>query len=255
MRQQLLNALLYVPTRPITATPADRGLTYEDVSIPTEDGEILHGWWIPATTQPPAGHVLFFHGNAGNMSRRVADAEVLVAQGLDVLMFDYRGYGRSTGRPSEQGTYRDARAALRALRLRPGVRENRILYLGESLGGAIALALAGEIPPAGLVLRSTFTNIVEMARLRYPMFPRFIVPDAYPSLRRIAALECPVLIVHGDRDELIPLRHGQALFAAAREPKRLEVLEGVGHNDVLIRAGAHQARIIAEWARPLLAVS
>lgn len=254
MRRQLLNALLYVPTRTLDVTPADHGLRYEDVTIDTADGERLHGWWVPATTPSPLGHVLFFHGNAGNIARRVLEAELLVAQGFDVLLFDYRGYGRSTGRPSERGTYEDARAARRALLARAGVRADRVLYMGESLGGAVALALASEIPPAGLILRSTFTNILEMARLRYPLFPRFIVPDAYPSLRRIAALDCPVLIVHGDRDELVPVRHGHALYAAAREPKRLVVLEGIGHNDVLTLAGLRQAQLIAEWAKPLVCI-
>jgi pimeloyl-ACP methyl ester carboxylesterase len=252
MRRHLLNALLYVPTREITTTPADAGLAYEDLAITTVDRERIHGWWIPTAVRPVLGHVLFFHGNAGNMSRRVLDAQLLVAEGFDVLMFDYRGYGQSTGRPTEEGTYRDSRAALAALRGRAGVAPERVFYLGESLGAAIALALALEERPTGLVMRSPFTNILDMARLVYPMIPEILVPDAYPSIRRVHALGCPLLVLHGDCDQLIPLAQGQAVFAAARAPKRLEVLPGVGHNDILTKMGPAQTRMIADWARGIV---
>jgi fermentation-respiration switch protein FrsA (DUF1100 family) len=251
-RHRLLNALLFYPLRELEGTPGDGGLRFEELSIPTEDGERLHGWWIPVARRPAAGHVLFFHGNAGNISHRVADAQLLAAEGFDVLLFDYRGYGRSTGRPTEEGTYRDARAALRALVARPEADRARVLFFGESLGGAVALALALESPPAGLVLRSTFTDVKAMARRHYPMVPPFVVVDAFPSLRRIGALRCPLLVLHGDRDDLVPLAHGQALFAAAPEPKRMVVLRGAGHNDLLAVAGVAQARAASEWARDVL---
>jgi uncharacterized protein len=253
VRRHLLNALLYVPTRELTSTPADVGLPYEDLMITTADRERLHGWWVPARTPAPLGHVLFFHGNAGNLSRRVPDADLLATEGFDLLLFDYRGYGQSTGRPTEEGTYRDARAALAALRGRAGVAANRILYMGESLGAAVAVALAVEAPPVGLVLRSPFTNILDMARLVYPKLPEFIVPDAYPSLRRMAEITCPLLVLHGDHDELIPLEQGQRIFAAARGPKKMEILSGLGHNDILVKAGHRQARIISGWWRSVLA--
>jgi uncharacterized protein len=252
MRRHLLNSLLYVPTREITATPASVGVAYEDLEITTADREQLHGWWVPTTAAAPLGHVLFFHGNAGNMSRRVLDAQLLIGEGFDVLMFDYRGYGRSTGRPTEEGTYRDARAALASLRGRRTVKPERIFYLGESLGAAVALALALEAPPAGLVMRSPFTNILDMARRQYPMIPEILVPDAYPSLRRIRDLACPLLVLHGDNDQLIPLAQGQAVFEAARGAKRMEILPGVGHNDILTKLGPVQARLIAEWARDVV---
>jgi pimeloyl-ACP methyl ester carboxylesterase len=252
MRRHLLNALLYVPTREITTTPADVGLAYEDLAITTADRERLHGWWVPTPIRPALGHILFFHGNAGNMSRRVPDAQVLAAEGFDVLMFDYRGYGQSTGRATEEGTYRDSRAALTALRARAGVTPERIFYLGESLGAAIALALALEEPPAGLVMRSPFTCILDMARLVYPMIPEILVPDAYPSVRRVASLACPLLVLHGDCDQLIPLKQGQAVFAAAPAPKRMEILSGVGHNDILTKMGPAQTRMIGDWARGIV---
>jgi fermentation-respiration switch protein FrsA (DUF1100 family) len=253
MRQALLNALLFAPRAELVRTPADAGLRHEELAVDTEDGERLHGWWMPAPRRPALAHVLFLHGNAGNIGNRVVDAQLLVEEGFDVLLVDYRGYGRSTGRPTEAGTLRDARAALRVLRGRSGVDPARIVYHGESLGGAVAIALALESPPAGLVVRSTFADIPTLARLHYRLIPRFLVPDAYPSVRRIATLRCPVLIIHGDRDQLVPLEHGRLLYAAAAGPKRLEVIEGVGHNDIMPMAGPRLTRVIADWARDLFA--
>jgi pimeloyl-ACP methyl ester carboxylesterase len=241
----VLNALLYFPAHGPAAEPS---VPFDEVAIATGDGERLHGWWIPAVARPTLGHVLLFHGNAGNIGDRVPHVEMLARAGFDVLAFDYRGYGRSTGRPDEQGTYRDARAALDALRRRRGVDPARVVYLGESLGGAIALELAQSAPPAGLVLQSTFTSIRDMARLHYAFVPRGAVPDAYPSLRLIVGLRAPLLCLHGDRDEIVPLLYGQALFDAAPEPKELRVFAGVGHNDILALAGREWVDAIADWA-------
>jgi uncharacterized protein len=149
----LLNSLLYFPSRAIIETPDGAGLDYRELGLETDDGERLHGWWIGARTES-LGHLLLCHGNAGNIGDRVLHAALLTATGFDVLLFDYRGYGRSSGRPSEAGTYRDARAALTCLLEQPGVDPGHVFYLGESLGGAVALDLALERPPAGLVLLS-----------------------------------------------------------------------------------------------------
>jgi uncharacterized protein len=158
MMRGALNSMRYFPERRVTSTPADVGLDYGELEIETEDGERLHGWLVRAFA-PTRGHVLLCHGNAGNVGDRVVHAALLSEAGFDVLLFDYRGYRRSTGSPSEEGTYRDARAARAVLGDRaPG------LYVGESLGGAVALALACEAPPAGLVLQSTFTSVRDMAR-------------------------------------------------------------------------------------------
>jgi pimeloyl-ACP methyl ester carboxylesterase len=243
--RRLLNALLYFPARDLLSAPA---IEHDELTFETEDGERLHGWWVPAAGEPRA-HALFLHGNAGNIGDRVPHVELLAGAGLDVLAFDYRGYGRSSGRPSEHGTYRDARAALAELRRRPGVDPDRVAYVGESLGGAIALELALHAPPIALVLQSTFTSIRDMARRHYPMIPRAAVPDAYPSLRLVTGLRSPLLCLHGDRDELVPLMHGEALFEAAPEPKRMHVLAGVGHNDVLARAGREWADAIADFVQ------
>ena len=175
-------------------------------------------------------------------------AALLSRAGFDVLLFDYRGYGRSTGAPGVEGTARDARAARRRLLDEPGVEGERLLYLGESLGGAVALELALAFPPAGLVLQSAWTSIRDLARLHYPFIPPPVVPDAYPSLRLIPRLGAPLLVLHGERDTIVPLRHGEALFAAAPEPKAMHVFPGVGHNDLIARAGARYAEVLRAWA-------
>jgi pimeloyl-ACP methyl ester carboxylesterase len=236
----LLNVLLFFPERKLHATPA---VPYEEPAIETDDGERLHGW-LAGGERAPLGHVLLCHGNGGNLSDRALHVELLTAAGFGVLAFDYRGYGRSTGRPSEAGTYRDARAARRALLDRVG--PERVFYLGESLGAAVALELAHHHPPAGLILQSPFTSIRDMARLHYPIVPRALVPDAYPSLRLIRALEVPLLVLHGERDDIVPLLHGEELYEAATCPKRLVRFPRAGHNDLV---GREWARAIADWAR------
>jgi fermentation-respiration switch protein FrsA (DUF1100 family) len=246
----LLNSLLYFPSRAIIETPDEAGLEYRDLRLKADDGERLHGWWTGARTDS-LGHLLLCHGNAGNIGDRVLHAALLTAAGFDVLLFDYRGYGRSTGRPSEEGTYRDARAALTCLLEQPAVDPARVFYLGESLGGAVAVDLALERPPAGLVLLSAFTGVRELGRLHYPFVPTTLVPDAYPTLRRIQELHAPLLVLHGDRDEIVPLAQGKALFEAAPGPKRLHVFPGLGHNDLVPLAGAELGRVIAAWASSL----
>lgn len=250
MVRALLNALLYFPSRAVMRTPAQAGLDYSDLALETDDGERLHGWWIGARSAP-VGHVLVFSGNAGNVGDRILHAVLLTAAGFDVLLFDYRGYGHSSGRPGEQGTYRDARAARACLLARPGVDRARIFYLGESLGGAVAIELARPHPPAGLVVLSTFTSIREASRAHYPFIPARLVPDAYPSLQRIRTLHAPLLVLHGERDEIAPLTQGKALFDAAPGPKRMRVYLGLGHNDLVPQAGKDLADEIARWAKEL----
>jgi fermentation-respiration switch protein FrsA (DUF1100 family) len=244
----LLNSLLYFPSGRFFAEPAELGLDAKDVVFETEDGETLHSWWF-RTGADPLGHVLLFHGNAGNIGDRLLHARLLTDAGLDVFSFDYRGYGRSTGSPDEEGTYRDARAARVALLRQEGVAEDGVFYVGESLGGGVAVALAVEAPPRGLVLLSTFTSVRDMGRVHYPIIPTSLVPDAYPTLRRVRELKCPLLVMHGDRDEIVPVEQGRALFDAAPEPKRLHLFPGAGHNDLLNRAGQEWAETIAVWAR------
>lgn len=239
---------MFFPSRDVATIP---GLGAEDVAMETQDGERLHGWWI-RSTGPPRGHVLFCHGNAGNITSRGAYARLLSTAGFDVLLFDYRGYGRSSGRPTEAGSYRDARAALGQLQARTGVRPERTLYLGESLGAAVALRLSLEAPPAGLVLQSAFTSVRDMAREVLPLVPRSLVPDAYPSLRLIPRLTSPLLVLHGERDDIVGVTHGRRLYAAARGSKRLEVLARAGHNDLLALAADEWIAAILGWSATVL---
>jgi len=246
MLRAAMGALLYFPARKLLATPADAHLEYDELEFETDDGERLHGWWLPAPRQPSAGHILLFHGNAGNIGDRVPHSAVLVRAGFDVLLFDYRGYGRSTGRADEQGTYLDARAARRAIIARRGCDPARVSYLGESLGAAVASELALSSPPRALILQSAFTSLRDVARRHYPFLPRPLVPDAYPTIRRIGVVGAPVLLIHGDRDTIVPLSHAQTLCEAARQPKRLEVFAGLGHND-LLSARERYVQVVKRW--------
>jgi uncharacterized protein len=250
MIRSLLNSMLYFPNRKIIETPEQAGLEYRELELGTNDGERLHGWWI-ASRADALGHLLLCHGNAGNIGDRVLHAALLTGVGFDVLLFDYRGYGRSSGRPSEEGTYRDARAALACLLEQPRVDPARVYYLGESLGGAVALDLALDQPPAGLVLLSAFTGIRELGSLRYPFVPAAAIPEAYPTLRRIDELRAPLLVLHGERDEIVPVSQGRALFEAAPAARRIHLFPGLGHNDLVPRGGAEFAQVIASWASAL----
>ena len=241
----LMGALLYFPARQLVATPRDAGLDYEEVGIETEDGERLHGWWIATQRPRSAGHVLFFHGNAGNIGDRVLLASLLTGAGFDLMLFDYRGYGQSTGKPDEPGTYSDARAARDSITARRECDPARVIFLGESLGAAVAAELAQSWPPRALILQSPFTSLRDVARRHYPI-PRSLIPDAYPTIRRIPSIKSPVLVLHGDRDAIVPASHGQALFEAANQPKRLHTFRGLGHSD-LLRAGSSYVEVITAW--------
>lgn len=246
-----MGSLTYFPEKEIAQTPADFGLRYRELRFDAGDGERLFGWWITTEHTPPSAHILLCHGNGGNIGDRLIDAYLLFREGFNLLLFDYRGYGRSSGRPDEEGTYRDAFAAKDALLSQPECDPARVIYLGESLGGAIALALALEAPPRGLVLQSTFTSLRAVAHHHYPVIPSALVPDAYPSIRRIAKLHAPLLLLHGDRDEVIPLSEGRALYEAGPEPKQMHVFQGLGHSD-LVSAGPEYARVIKNWAQEVV---
>lgn len=251
LTRTVMNSLLFFPSRAVAEPPSGTGSPVETMAVGTTDGERLHAWWVAAPA-PARGHVLLCHGNAGNITSRMAHARLLGGIGFDVMLFDYRGYGRSSGSPSEEGTYRDARAALAALLRRPGVDPRRVFYLGESLGAAVALELALRSPPAGLILQSPFTSVRDMARAVYRVIPRRIVPDAYPSLRIIRDLRSPLLVLHGEGDDVVPVEQGRALHAAAPEPKRIEIFAGARHNDLLLLAGERWAATISSWAEHVL---
>jgi fermentation-respiration switch protein FrsA (DUF1100 family) len=209
-----------------------------EVLFDTEDGLSLHGWFVQAAGGPARATVLVFNGNAGNRSHRFPLAAALVRRGFAVLLFDYRGYGGNPGRPSEGGLLADGRAARSWLESRTGVDPRRLIFFGESLGAAVALAEAVERPPAALVLRSPFTSLADVGRKHYPFLPvRWLLSDRYPSLERIAALDCPLLVIAGERDAIVPPGQSRTLFEAAPvSRKRFLSLPG-GHNDYDLLAG------------------
>ena len=252
VRRPVLNSMLFQPSIGVHSSPDLAGLDYRELAITASDGVELHGWWIP-TTHPSRGHVLFAHGNGGNIGDRIVHAQLLVDADFDVLLFDYRGYGASQGHASERGTYLDARAARSALLAQPGVDADRIIYLGESLGGGVVLELALTHPPAGVVLTSTFRSVRAVAEQHFPILPGALVPNAYPNERRIAELTVPVLIQHGVEDELVSVEHARRNYAAAAEPKRLQLIDGVGHNDLVTLAGRSWVTEITNWAATLSA--
>jgi len=220
--------LVYFPEKQIGNTPGAIGLDYTAVNIATGDGETLHGWWVPVADAK--GTVLFFHGNAGNISHRINYLTMFKQLGYNTLLFDYRGYGQSSGTPSESGTYLDAQAAWRYLIEIQGIVPERIVLFGESLGGAVAAWLAAREKPGLLALVSTFTSVPDLAAEIYPFLPvRWISRFDYNTLEFLQSITCPVFIAHSPQDEIIPYRHGQRLFQAAPEPKQFLPLQGT-HN-------------------------
>ena len=218
--------------REIIAAPSQVGLPHEDIRLTTDDGLSLHGWFIPAAEA--RGTVLFLHGNAGNISHRIDTLQMFHRLGYSTLIFDYRGYGNSSGTPSEQGTYRDAEAAWRYLTEQRRIPPCQIVLFGESLGGAVASWLAARQKPAALVIASGFTSVPDLAQHFYPYLPvRWLARLRYDTRENLRAVAAPVLIAHSPEDEIIPFEHGQALYAAANSPKRFLELGG-GHNDGFI---------------------
>ena len=221
------------PDRTLTATPADIGLDYEDVSLTTSDNEHLHGWHIPAANSK--GVLLFFHGNAGNISHRLDSIKIFHELDLDTLIIDYRGYGQSTGKTTEQGTYRDAQAAWDYLTNGRGIPADRIIVFGRSLGGAIGAWLGVQNTPAAVIIESSFSSGEDMARRLYPFMPvRLITRLQYPVVDYAAQLNCPVLVVHSRHDEIIPFAMGQAIYSAVKQDKKFLELRGDHNNGFLI---------------------
>ncbi len=216
---------IYRPMRQLEATPADIQLDYEKLQLTSDGGVGISGWYVPSS--PSRGVVLFCHGNAGNISHGLESIQVFNSMGLDVLIFDYQGYGLSEGTPSEAGTYADSEAAWQYLTEVKGIAPERIIIFGRSLGGAVAARLATVYRPAGLVVEAAFTSLPDLAGDIFPYMPmRLVMWFEYETVESIAKVNCPVLVAHSPKDDLISFAHGRRLFEAAPEPKQFIELSG-----------------------------
>lgn len=227
-RESMEARFIYYPSRALAADPARVGLRFRDVTFAAADGVELHGWLIAGRTPTT---LLYSHGNGGNIGDRVNIARLLVEQlGVSVFMYDYRGYGRSAGAPSEAGLVSDAVAA-RAAALRDGVRPEHLVYFGRSLGSAVTVDLALAHPPRGVVLESPFTSVRAMGNAVLPG-AGYLFRTRWDSLAKIGGLRAPLLVIHGESDEVVPFAQGRALFEAAPEPKTFVTLRGSRHYDL-----------------------
>ena len=233
---QLENRLIFYPDKGFDDSPSDWNLSYRDVLLRTRDGEKLHCWFFPVPGESPV--LLFCHGNAGNISHRIENVERLVQRGISVFLLSYRGYGKSTGRPSEKGIYLDGLAAYDYLTETERIPPNRIAIFGRSLGGAVAIEVALQREVKCIVTESTFTSLRDMSKTMFPwaLFSPFI-PNHYDNGTKIATLSVPKLIVHGKNDEIVPFRIGEKLFTLAKDKKKFLAIEGAGHNDTYIVGG------------------
>lgn len=255
--QRLVSSFIYYPDPHWWATPADLGLRADEVYLSPEPGVRLHAWFFPQP-QPfegprtePLATLLFCHGNAGNVSHRLENVYLLLRSGFEVLLFDYRGYGHSTGQPSEDGLYTDAEVAWQHLAGRAGAAGVPRIIFGRSLGGAVAVELATRVEADGLIIESTFTSIRTLARLVFPM-PLPKLPVRYDSLSKIGQIRMPLLAIHGEEDELIPFADGRALFEAAPEPKSWYPIPRASHNNTYVVGGEAYFQRLATFAAGLL---
>jgi len=226
---------IYYPERTLLADPNNIGLEFESVYFEAEDGVRLSGWFIPS--ENARGVIMFCHGNAGNISHRLESIEIFHRLKLDIFIFDYRGYGQSEGKPTEQGTYEDAKAAWRYLTEERQLASSKIVVFGRSLGGAIASWLAQSHTPRALILESTFVSIRDIATTLYRFLPvRLLLRFEYNTAKYLTRVNCPVLIVHSRDDEIMPFSQGRRLFEVAREPRKFLEITGT-HNEGFITSG------------------
>ena len=231
---------VYYPMKGMDADPSRIGLAYQDVYALAEDGVRIHGWFVPR----PGARLTFliFHGNAGNISHRLGWIQILRELDAHVMIIDYRGYGRSQGRPFEKGLYRDARAAYQWWARERAADHSRLVLIGESLGGAVAIDLAASVPVDGIVVQSTFTTAWDMAKKMMPVgLLQPLTGVRFDSEAKIRKIGCPKFFIHGNQDEIVPFRLGRKLYEAAAPPKEFYEVPGAGHNDLLWIAGPEYA--------------
>ncbi len=222
---------LYYPLRKIEVTPEHLGLGFEDITLTTKDGLNISGWFIPAVS--PRAVIILCHGNGGNISHRLEKIKILNGLDLDILIFDYRGYGTSEGSPSEEGLYLDAEAVYEYLVKEKRIPYQKIIGYGESLGGAVVVDLASGRKMGGVIIEDSFTSAREMGKKVFPFIPTFIYKSRFDLLHKLKSIRIPKLIFHSVDDEIIPFEHGRRLFESASEPKEFIWLSG-GHNDAFL---------------------
>lgn len=257
--QGCVGRMFYQPDRTIYDTPDRHGLKYEEVIFQSKDGTRLSGWFIPAVGKPK-GTVIHFHGNAQNMTAHFGFVYWLPTQGFNLFVFDYRGYGKSVGTPDRRGVYEDSLAALEYIAARPDIDHNRLLVLGQSLGGANAIAAVGSRPPGGIravVIESAFASYRDIVRdkladipllslFRTPLSHLLICNDLSPDTVIANIAPTPLLIIHGTRDTVVPYSHGKRLLELAREPKQLWTVEGGDHTEAFADpASEYRQRLVA----------
>ncbi|MDP8266351.1 MAG: alpha/beta hydrolase [Candidatus Aceula meridiana] len=218
---------IFYPEKEITDRPNDIGLEYEDIYFKTEDGILINGWFIKNLTAEST--LLFFHGNAGNISHRLHKINLFHNLGLNVFIVDYRGYGKSDGRPTEEGLYKDARAAYDYLLTRHDIQKDKIIAYGASLGGVAAIDLATHRDLVALIVDSSFSTAKDIAKQVYPFVPSILISTKMDSQAKVKTIEIPKLFLHSRDDEVVPFELGRKLFDAAVKPKEFVEIKG-GHN-------------------------
>ena len=247
LRQAGMIYLPHIPTRQLQARPSQIGLDYEEVRLTASDGVSLHAWYIPAAGAKLT--LLFCHGNAGNISHRLDSIALFHKLGLNVFIFDYRGYGQSQGRPSEQGSYEDVLAAWRYLTKEQQTRAGQVVLFGRSLGAAVVSHLATQVEPGAVILESAFASVPDMAAKLLPLFPaRWLAHYQYDNVKNVQSIHAPLLVIHSEHDEIIPYAQGRAVFEHGNEPKSFLQLHG-GHNDGFMASGEHYTNGIKLFLR------
>jgi fermentation-respiration switch protein FrsA (DUF1100 family) len=239
---------VFAPQKRLDNYPADFNMKFRDVYLDTHDGITLHGWFFPVASGGPV--ILFCHGNAGNISHRLDYIQLLVRLGANVFIFDYRGYGKSSGKPSEKGLYNDALCACDYLVNREKIKQEDIILLGRSLGAAAATEVASKRDARSLIIESGFLSIRHMARhmLLFSLISP-LIHQSYNNLEKIKHISIPKLIMHGDRDEVVPFYMGKRLFQEAKEPKYFYAVKGAGHNDTFVVGGREYMDVLSEFIR------
>ncbi len=241
------STFLYGPVREVTYTPDELGLDFENVFFKTEDGVKLNGWYVPDGNSKFT--LLFCHGNGGNMMHRLDSINFFYNLGLSCFIFDYRGYGNSSGKPTEEGTYLDAAAAYKWLTEEKNVPPEDIIFFGRSLGGSIAAQLATKVTPASLIIESAFTSYADIGRKFYPYMPvKWFAKFNYRTIDYVRDVHCPVMIIHSRNDEIIPFEFGLQLHEAVNEPNEFVEIFG-SHNDGFLSSNKIYKDAWTKWLK------